>query len=208
MAVEGSPLRVDPGDPGAVIEVTHVLDEGGVAVVPTDTQYGLAADALRSEAVEAVYEAKDRPRSEPLPVAVDRWGAARHVASPSPLARRLAARHLPGALTLVVRARRAIPRNLNAGKDTVAVRVPDADFVRDLAGHFGPVTITSANASGEDPVRTADEAAERLGDAVDVVVDGGSREGEASTIVDATGEEPKVLRAGAVPEDELEEFHG
>lgn len=204
----GTPKRVRADDPGAVLEVTHVLDEGGLAVVPTDTRYGLAADALRSEPVEAVYEAKGRSRSEPLPVAVANWSAVSHVARPSPLARKLAARFLPGPLTLVVQARGTIPPELNARKDTIAVRIPDDDHVRDLAGHFGPVTITSANRSGQEAARTPEEALDQVGDSVDVVVDDGPREGQASTIVDATGEEPKVIRAGPVPRDDLEEFHG
>lgn len=204
----GTPERVRADDPGAVLEVTHVLDRGGLAVVPTDTRYGLAADALRAEAVEAVYEAKGRSRSKPLPVAVDDWGSVRHVALPSPLARRLAARFLPGPLTLVVKARRTIPPVLNAGRETVAVRVPDDDLVRDLTGHFGPVTITSANRSGEEAARTPGEALEQVGEHVDVVVEAGPREGEASTVVDATGGEPKIIRPGPVPADDLEEFHG
>lgn len=208
MAEVASPDRIRADEAGAVIEATRVLDQGGLVVVPTDTRYGLAADALRSEPVDAVFEAKGRSRSEPLPVAVGDWSAAGHVASPSTLARNLAAEFLPGPLTLVVRARRTIPENLNARMDTVAVRIPDEDFVRDLAGRFGPVTITSANESGGEAARTADEAVEAVGGDVDLVVDAGRREGQPSTIVDATGDEPTVIRDGPVRAAELEEFHG
>lgn len=182
-------------DDDALDEAVVLLDHRGVIAYPTDTLYGLGADALDEEAVARVFAVKGRPEAVPFPVLVAELEDAKHVAHLTPLARELAAKHLPGGLTLVLKARATVPDNLLGGLDTVAVRVPDAPWARDLARRFGPVTATSANLHGMPPAAAADDAALP---GVDLVVDGGRLPGTPSTIVDATGSEPKVLRAGAV----------
>lgn len=188
-------LQVDADEEGLRAAVS-ILDSLGVIAYPTDTLYGLGADALDEDAVAKVFAAKGRPEGVPLPVLVAGVEDVRHVARLTPLARRLAAEHWPGAVTLVLPALTTVPDNLLAGQATVAVRVPDAPWALALAEHFGPITATSANRHGEPAARTAREAEAVPG--VDCVVDGGPLPGTPSTIVDATGAEPKVLRQGAV----------
>lgn len=188
-------LRVNADEEGLTAAVS-ILDSGGLVAYPTDTLYGLGADALDEDAVARVFVAKERPEGVALPVLVAGVDHVRHVARLTPLARRLAAEHWPGALTLVLPALPTVAENLLGGKDTVAVRVPDAPWALALAEHFGPVTATSANRHGEPAARTARECETVAG--VDCLVDGGALPGTPSTIVDATGAEPKVLRQGAV----------
>lgn len=185
-------------DPEAVVEASHVLDERELVVFPTDTLYGIAADALDEEACLRVFDAKGRPPDSPLPVLVASVADIHHVARLTPLARRLAARHLPGPLTLVLPALEHVPTVVTAGGGTVAVRVVAQPFAQALAAHFGPVTATSANIHGAPSPATCDAAREQLGSRAQLYVDAGMLAGVASTIVDATGDEPKVLRVGAV----------
>lgn len=188
-------LRVKADDHG-LSDAISILDLGGLIAYPTDTLYGLGADALVEEAVAKVFAAKGRPDGVALPVLVAGVEDVKHVARLTPLGRRLAAEHWPGALTLVLPALGTVPDNLLAGGDTVAVRVPDAPWALALAEHFGPVTATSANRHGEPAARSAWEAETVPG--LDLVVDGGTLPGTASTIVDATGTEPRVIRPGAL----------
>ncbi|HLE97337.1 MAG TPA: L-threonylcarbamoyladenylate synthase [Candidatus Thermoplasmatota archaeon] len=184
-------------DDDAVHEAVRLLDCRELVAYPTDTLYGLGADALDEDAVLALFEAKGRPPDAAVPVLVADLEAARHVARVTPLARILAAQHWPGALTLVLPALPSVPDALLGGGTTVAVRVPRSPWALDLAREFGPVTATSANRHGEPPARDADEAAVSV-PGLALVVDGGRLPGVPSTIVDATGKEPKVLREGAV----------
>jgi L-threonylcarbamoyladenylate synthase len=182
----------------AIRLVTQALDEGDLAVVPTDTQYALAADALNEDAVLRVFDVKRRGADQALPVCVGSFSEVQHVAFSTPLARSLAERFWPGAVTLVLRARPWMPDAVTAGSGTVAVRCPGADFARRLATHAGPFTVTSANRHGEPAAIDAAVALRALGADVRIVVDGGRLRGVPSTIVDATGDDAKVLREGAV----------
>lgn len=185
--------------PDAVALATRELDAGRLVVYPTDTLYGLGADALDEDAVLGVFETKGRGVEKALPVCVGEFEESRHVARITPLARRLAARFLPGALTLVMPAAPSVPDAVTGGGDTVAVRVPANDFARALASHFGPLTATSANLSGRPAPRTVAEAEAQLAGAVALFVDGGALPGVPSTLVDATGDIARVIREGAVP---------
>ncbi|HVL49763.1 MAG TPA: L-threonylcarbamoyladenylate synthase [Candidatus Thermoplasmatota archaeon] len=198
--------QVRASDDDAVARATLALDAGHLAVVPTDTLYGLAADALDEDACLAVFRAKERPPDQPLPVCVADLEDARHVAHVTPLARRLAERFLPGAVTLVLPARDTVPDVVTAAGPTVAVRVPANAFARALAAHFGPFTVTSANVHKRPPARTIDEAVAQLGDRVALYVDDGPLPGTASTMVDATGASVKVIREGAVAASTFEGF--
>ena len=189
-------------DAGAIEEATAVLDEKRLAVVPTDTLYALAADALDEEAVLEVFRAKRRAADQALPVCVGSFEQAlQHVAMPSSLANVMADRFWPGPVTLVMRARPWLPDALTAGEPTVAVRVPASEFARKLASHFGPFVVTSANVSGKAAASTIEDARDQLGAAAAIYVDGGPLRGTPSTIVDCTaadGGPPRVLREGAV----------
>ena len=183
------------------------LRRGGVAAIPTDTIYGLAANALDAGAVERVFQLKRRLSGMALPLLIsdaadlDRW--ARDVPDE---ARMLAERFWPGALTLVLNKAPDIPHAATGGMDTVALRVPAHDTPRALARLLGcPVTGTSANRSGRPGLADADDVRREFEGECCMVVDGRCDGGVASTLVDLTSAEPRILRMGAVSQAELSE---
>ena len=154
---------------------TETLARGGVLAIPTDTLYGLAADALNPDALDRVYAAKGRPADMPLPVLVSGWEQALQVAAASPdtelLAHRLADTYWPGSLTMVLPAVPGLPERLTAGRDTVAVRMPDHPVPLALAQALGrPITGTSANRSGEPDITDPDELRRILAPRVDGII--------------------------------------
>ncbi|MGQ0535373.1 MAG: L-threonylcarbamoyladenylate synthase [Methanobacteriota archaeon] len=189
----------------AILEAARALREGGLVVYPTDTLYGLGADATDARAVARLVAAKRRAPEKAIPVAVADLAAARQVAHVTPLAEKIAARHWPGAVTLVLSARPGILALAALGaRDTVAIRVPGHPVALALLSACGrPLTATSANRSGGADPRTVEDARRELGDAVEVYLSAGPAGGVGSTIVDATGAAPKVLREGAVPAAEV-----
>ena len=193
--------------PAHIEAVAEHLRRGGVAAIPTDTIYGLAANPLDEGAVERVFRLKRRPTGMALPLLIadaadlDRW--ARDVPDE---ARRLAERFWPGALTLVLRKATDIPHVATGGLDTVALRAPAHDAPRALARLLGcPVTGTSANRSGRPGLIDADDVRREFEGECCLVLDGRCDGGVASTLVDLTGAEPRILREGAVSRDELSE---
>jgi len=186
-----------------------VLRDGGLAVYPTDTVYGLGARADDAAAVARVFELKARPADQALPLLVGdlaQLGWAVH--GLSPLARRFTARFWPGALTLILPRSQNVPDAVTGGGDTVAVRLPGHPVPRALALGLGvPVVGTSANLSGSPSALTAAEAAARLGARVDAIVDGGRVPGGTeSTVLDLTVAPPRLVRQGAVTREALLEL--
>jgi L-threonylcarbamoyladenylate synthase len=202
-------LTVDPARPAAgdVEAAAGVLRAGGLVAFPTETFYGLGANALDPDAVARVFRAKGRPPDKPLLVLVDSVEmAGRLVVDIPDRARRLIARYWPGPLTLVLRARPSVPAALTAGTATLGVRVsghPVAHAVVRAAAL--PVTAPSANPHGGPSPRSAAEVLAGLGARVDLVLDGGPTAGGApSTVLDLTGDRPRLVRPGAIalaPED-------
>lgn len=188
-----------------------VLRAGGLVALPTETVYGLGANAEDPAAVARIFQVKGRPPSHPLIVHIaggerlDDWGA--DVAA---TARRLADRFWPGPLTLVLRRGRRVPLEVTGGLETVAVRVPDHPLALALLSAFGGgVAAPSANRFGSVSPTTAEDVRTELGDAVDFVLDGGPcHVGVESTIVDVSGDVPSVLRPGGVTREELEAVLG
>jgi L-threonylcarbamoyladenylate synthase len=189
----------------SVEKAIALLRGGGVVALPTDTLYALAADALHAGAVGRVYAIKGREEGKPLPLFVSDIVMAERFVMLNGMARRLATRFWPGALTIVLPRRSNLVSDALAGGDTVAVRAPDHATVLTILDLVdGPLTATSANRSGGPDPLSAEEVRSQLGGEVDFVLDGGACPGGvASTIVDCTGDEPKVLRAGAVSEAEI-----
>jgi len=181
-------------------EAAAALGKGELAVIPTDTVYGLAADAFKPDAVTALLAAKGRGRQMPPPVLVgSRRAAFALVEDVSSSASDLIDEFWPGGLTLVFRSSRSLVWDLGETKGTVAVRMPLHAVALDLLKETGPLAVSSANLSGSPPAVTAADAESQLGEAVSVYLDGGPCPGEiASTIVDVTGPVPKLLRKGAV----------
>jgi L-threonylcarbamoyladenylate synthase len=194
---------VDPRTPDAepVAEAARCLRDGGLVAFPTETFYGLGADALDPRAVDAVFRAKGRPAEKPLLVLVDSIAMAETVAAEiPPRARRLMARYWPGPLTLILAARPALPPALTAATGTIGLRIPGHAVAAALVRAAGcPVTAPSANPHGAPSPRTAEEVVAGLGDRVDLVLDGGATAGgPASTLLDLTGPQPRVVRPGPV----------
>ena len=184
----------------------RLLQQGGVVAFPTDTLYGLGADAWNEGAVRRLLAVKERPADLGIPLLLASMeDMERCVSSVPEAARRLAAAFWPGALTLVLPRAASVPDVVTGGRETVAVRVPDHFVPRYLAAALGrPITGTSANKHGAPNPRSAEEVRAQLGDGVDMVVDGGTlAEGVPSTIVAMEGEGVVVLRAGAISEERI-----
>ena len=198
----------------ATVEIAAAVDvlrAGGLVAYPTDTLYGLGADALNEAAVERVFEAKGRPQGMPLPLLISDAGQLSMVAASVPEAALvLAEAFWPGGLTLVLPVSEAVPPLVTARGWKVAVRLPDHPVPRALAEGLGrPITGTSANRSGGPVPRTAAGVREALGGAVDVVLDAGpSPAGRSSTVLDVTTEQPRILRLGTVSQGEIERVLG
>ena len=208
----GHAMSILPTDDASITRAAAMLREGGLVAFPTETVYGLGADATNGQAVAGIYAAKGRPSFNPLII---------HVAEPRDLdsliewsdrARVLAAAFWPGALTLVLPRRKDSPISLlaSAGLDTLAVRIPSHPVARRLLRAVGlPIAAPSANASGKLSPTMAAHVAESLGDKVGLILDGGrSQVGVESTVVSLALPEPVILRPGGVTQEQLETVLG
>jgi tRNA threonylcarbamoyl adenosine modification protein (Sua5/YciO/YrdC/YwlC family) len=189
------------------------IQRGELVVLPTDTVYGVAADAFDPEAVRRLLEAKGRGRDMPPPVLVSGKATLDALAVGVPSwARALVDELWPGPLTVVCKQQSSLQWDLGETRGTVAVRMPDDHVALELLARTGPLAVSSANLTGMPAATDADAAESMLGDKVEVILDGGETPGMIpSTIIDATGEAPRVLRVGAVSVDELNailEEHG
>lgn len=188
-----------------------MLRAGGLVAFPTETVYGLGANAFDPEATARVFEVKARPSFDPLIVHLaDAEGLSRVASTRDPRVQRLAARFWPGPLTLVLSRQARVPDIVTAGLDTVGVRVPAHPTARDLVRAAGtPVAAPSANPFGYVSPTTAAHVAELLGDRVDLILDGGPCPvGVESTIVSLVSDPPGLLRPGGVPPEEIEALLG
>jgi tRNA threonylcarbamoyl adenosine modification protein (Sua5/YciO/YrdC/YwlC family) len=203
------PTRYDVTDPAqreaGLTAATTAIRAGELVVMPTDTVYGLAADAFDPAAVNRLLAAKGRGRQMPPPVLVGSVATLDALASSPPSwARDLVARYWPGPLTVVVREQSSLQWDLGEARGTVAVRMPDDPVALELLGRTGPLAVSSANLTGRPAATDADQAAEMLAEQVSVILDGGPTvDDRPSTIVDCTSSRPRVLRIGAVPVEEL-----
>ena len=187
-------------------EAAAVLRGGGTCAFPTETVYGLGALADDAGAVEAVFRAKGRPSDNPLIVHLADAADAEAVAVVSDLGRRLLVAFAPGPLTVVLAARVSVPRTVTAGLDTVAVRVPASEVARAIVRASGPLVAPSANRSGRPSPTTWQAVRDDLDGRIDAIVQGPPTDlGIESTVVDATGAVPVVLRPGGVTLDALRE---
>lgn len=188
----------------------EVLKKGGIVAFPTDTVYGIGGNSFIEQAVAKVYQIKQRPRHLALPLLISSKPDLERVARVVPeVAWRLADRFLPGGLTLVLKKAAVVP-DIVAPGDTVAVRIPDHPIpIALIRGLGAPLIGTSANPSGGAIAVTAQQVWAQLGNKVDLIVDGGRcRWGVESTVVDVSGEFPRVLREGVVSRREIEELCG
>lgn len=187
----------DVTDDAALDAIVSALRSGEPVVFPTDTVYGLAALPSVPGAVDRLFELKDRPGDRSIAVLVADLAQASAVGHFGEVEQRWAGEHWPGALTIVVRRHDEVT-NIGTADGTIGIRCPDDDFVRAVAAQAGPLATTSANLSGQPTPTTATLAASGLTGPVAVVVDGGIRDGVASTVARSTPDGPEVFRQGAV----------
>jgi tRNA threonylcarbamoyl adenosine modification protein (Sua5/YciO/YrdC/YwlC family) len=204
---ERYPTETDEQREAAIEAASLAIQRGGLAVIPTDTVYGIAADAFDADAVRDLLAAKGRGRDMPPPVLVSAATTLDALAVRVPAyARALVEEFWPGPLTIVCHAQPSLQWDLGDTRGTVATRMPDHEVALEILERTGPLAVSSANRTGMPAATDPDEAEEMLGDAVDVLVDAGPSPSEvpiASTIVDVTGPRPRLLRQGALALDRL-----
>jgi L-threonylcarbamoyladenylate synthase len=188
----------------------EAIEAGECIVLPTDTVYGIGADAFSPHAVQRLLDAKGRGRDMPPPVLIGEPTLIRALAVDVPEeAKELIERHWPGPLTIICRMQPSLRMDLGDNENTIALRVPDHELAREVLRRTGPMAVSSANHSGQPAALTCDEAIDQLGDAVSVYLDGGelaASGGAPSTIVDFTrSDDGEILRVGALSVAEIEE---
>jgi L-threonylcarbamoyladenylate synthase len=201
--------RVVPDDATGRDLAIEVLRDGGIVALPTDTVYGIAVSMATPDGIERLFRVKRRPPDRAVMLLLDDAGQAARAGRITPAAGALIAACWPGGLTVVVPQRPDVqwPAMLTGGTATIGLRVPDHDAPRALARGVGPLPTTSANLSGLPEATDAAGIVGQLGEAVDLVLDGGpARGGSASTIVDCTGDLATILRVGAVPAETVAEI--
>lgn len=178
----------------------RAVADGDLAVYPTETVYGMGANAVDADAVERVFEVKGRDRDKPVSLGVPSVERATEYVAPTDRELEFMREFLPGPVTVVIQRREAVPDILTAGREKVGVRVPDHDLALALFEAAGvPVTATSANLSGTGSVRQVDELSDEIRERVSAVLDGGRTDGMESTVVDA--ESGAIHRRGAMADD-------
>lgn len=193
-----------------IASAVGALKGGRLVVMPTDTVYGIGADAFNSAAVGALLSAKGRGRNMPVGVLVGSWHTIEGLVYTMPEgARELIRAFWPGALSLVVTQAPSLQWDLGDARGTVMLRMPLHRVAIELLREVGPMAVSSANVSGSPPAVDADQARSQLGDLVDVYLDAGAvQQQAASTIVDLTGAAPRILRPGPVSAERIAEVLG
>lgn len=192
----------------AVEAVAAAVSKGRLVVMPTDTVYGVGADAFDPDAVARLLEAKGRGRNMPPPVLIGDPGTIDALVTSLPdYARTLIERCWPGPLTLIGREQPTLRWDLGDTRGTVAVRMPDDEVALEILRRTGPLAVSSANSTGKPAATSAAAAEEMLGESVEVIVDGGDSPGDTpSTILDVTMDRPRILREGLLTVAELDEI--
>lgn len=179
-------------------DAVAAIRRGDIVVYPTETVYGLGANALDTDAVERVFEAKRRSRERPISMALPELSAAADHVRVSDRERAFCERFLPGPVTVLLERNDRVPDALVAGRDRVGIRIPDHDTARELARRTGPITATSANRSGNESARSVGAIDESIREQ-SVVLDEGETPGMESTVVDVEASE--IVRRGALAEE-------
>ncbi|MGJ9426334.1 L-threonylcarbamoyladenylate synthase [Nesterenkonia halotolerans] len=189
-----------------IAQAQDALSRGEVVVLPTDTVYGIGADAFSPQAVAVLLAAKGRSRAMPPPVLIGRAEVMDALAVDVPeAARALAEAFWPGAMTLILEAQPSLHWDLGETHGTVALRMPADELALDLLNATGPLAVSSANRTGMDAATSVEEARQMLAESVSVYLDAGARSSSAaSTIIDATVTPPRVVRQGALPLAEIQ----
>jgi L-threonylcarbamoyladenylate synthase len=190
-------------------QITEIISHGGVIAFRTDTFYGLGADPFNPSAVAKIRKLKGRKAGKPILLLISDINQVQNLlVETSALFNQVAGQHWPGPLTLIGVASTELPQELTAGSGTIGLRLPEDDRVRDLVRLCGgALTATSANPSGSAPARTATEVQNYFPEGIDLIIDGGEVNAtQPSTVLDLSGPQPKLIREGLIPRENLEPF--
>ena len=193
-------LSINPDNPQArlISQVCEQLRKGGVIAYPTDTTYGLGCDIFEKRGIHSIYKIKQRDERKPFSFICSDLADVSRYAQVSNFAFKIMKRHLPGPYTFVLEATRVVPANLVTRQKTVGIRIPDEPIALAIVRELGhPLVTTSANISGEEPLHDPLEIHEQMGRLLDVVVDGGVRLGDPSTVISLLDDRIEVLREGS-----------
>lgn len=195
-----------------LVDLEEIIRTGGVAIVPTDTVYGIVADARNESAIKKVFALKKRPDEKAFPVFIGSIQDARRWAYISDQKAAFLEHVWPGQITVVFQKKGYLPPVLTGGKETLGIRMPDSAFILKLLSFFDfPILQTSANISSKPAARTPDEVLNYFGEAeksIDMFVSGGALPGTPSTVIDFTSDHPILLRSGLIAKSELDRILG
>jgi L-threonylcarbamoyladenylate synthase len=192
----------------AVVQAVKILKNGGLIAYPTDTVYGLGVDATSDEAAERLYSIKEREKDKPIHVVVSGVNMAKNYVSVNNDAQKIISHFLPGPLTIVLKNKGLVSKEITGENDTLGIRIPKSDFILSVVKEFGkPVTTTSANKAGGKAPHSVEEIKESFGEdfeKIDLIIDAGQlKNTPPSTLVDLSNEEVKVLREGPIIKEEI-----
>ena len=199
---------ISANNPESGQKAARALNGGGVIVYPTETLYGIGAFALLDEPVERIFEIKGRPHGKPIPVLIKDLEMMEQMAEITPVALSLAERFWPGALTLILKQKAAMPELVTCGTGKIALRISANPFVQSLFKLINePLTSTSANMSGGENINKSEDLLDTFNGKVDLIVDSGNIPvSKGSTIVDLTLDPPEILRVGDISPEKIKEF--
>lgn len=194
-------------------ETADILHRGGAVIFPTDTLYALGVDALSGHAIDLFFSLKKRPAHKPIPIFVKDIEAAKKIAFINKRQEDILEQLWPGAFTIVLEKKNVLSQRLSAGEKTIGLRVPDSVFCKDLLAEFdGPITASSANISGMEPLLDIDEIIKQFNTYSQLphfIIDAGVLPAsEPSTVINITGKKPKVLRFNSATEGKLKKIFG
>lgn len=186
-------------------DVCNIIENSGVVAFPTETVYGLGVKFDDEKALEKLMEAKNRDYSKAITLMVASWLDIEKYAYVSQDAYKIIKRFMPGMITLVFKKKESVNPVMTNGKETIGIRIPDNEYVLSLLNKVGPMLVTSANLSHHPNTTTTKEVLAQLDGRIDIVVDGRTTDHIASTVIDVSGEEIKILREGKISKEDIEE---
>lgn len=186
-------------------EICDVIQKGGIVAFPTETVYGVGIHFNDEEALERLMEAKNRAYSKAITLMVADKADISQYAYISPQAQKMIDQFMPGMITLIFKKKESVHDSMTNGKSTIGIRIPDSEFVLSLLKKVGPMLVTSANLSQHSNTTSTQEVLNQLDGRIDLVVDGKTSDNIASTVVDVSQDEIKILRAGKITKEQIEE---
>lgn len=186
-------------------EICDVIQKGGIVAFPTETVYGVGIHFDDEEALERLMEAKNRDYSKAITLMVADKKDISQYAYISPQAQKMIDQFMPGMITLIFKKKESVRDSMTNGKSTIGIRIPDSEFVLSLLKKVGPMLVTSANLSQHPNTTSTQEVLNQLDGRIDLVVDGKTSDNIASTVVDVSQDEIKILRAGKITKEQIEE---